>query len=145
RERLRERTDRCKKKFSDLLVAHRKKDKAFDVAVVLLDERGNAQWAKLSDTIGKFSTLLNYRTVILPTTVGGLNAHGALDAKAMEDASDVGDQASKQDSGARRERWLVSDGTEGTSWMRVTDNLQSDRAPKGLREKNRLTITSSAE
>lgn len=145
RERLRERSDRCKKKFNDLLEAHRKKDTAFDIAIVLLDERGNARWAKLSDTVEKFSTLLNYRTVILPTSAGGLNAHGALDAKEMDKASDVGDQIAEQDSGARRERWIATDGTEGTSWTRLTDGLRSNSAPKGLREKHRLTIKTSAE
>lgn len=145
RERLRERSDRCKKKFNDLLEAHRKKDRAFDIAIVLLDERGNAQWVKLSDTVGKFSTLLNYHTVILPISAGGLNDHGALDAKVLDKASDVGDQVAEQDSGARRERWLITDGTEGTSWTRVTDGLRSNTAPNGLREKHHTTITASAE
>jgi CRISPR-associated endonuclease/helicase Cas3 len=75
--RLRERTDRVKDAFDDLLKNHRK-DGDEDLPVVLIDERGRAQRSQLSQIVERNFDLA-YRTVLLPVDAGGLDASGMLD------------------------------------------------------------------
>jgi len=146
RERLRDTSKRVRSKLGELLGAHRKKARGYDAPVVLLDERGNAEWTKLSDVVndkGPFS--LEYRTVVLPASVGGLNASGMLDGKHLDPASDVGDELSEGDGGTRRERWILTEGPDEAAWSRLADDMRADALPKGLREKVRIPIAQAAE
>jgi CRISPR-associated endonuclease/helicase Cas3 len=74
RERLGDRTDRVRKALSSLLGNLRVKQKSADFPVVLLDERGNARWSRLSALADDDN--LAYRTVVLPAAVGGLDSNG---------------------------------------------------------------------
>jgi len=107
-ERLRDRSDRTKKVLADLFRKHCQEDGSRDFPVVLLDERGKAEWSQLSQVVGeKFD--LAYFTVILPVEVGGLNTDGMLDNEAVVPVAhiDVGDEP-----GIRERRVRTESGDE---------------------------------
>ena len=79
-EGLRDHTDRVKKTLTRLFEIHRRDGQIRDFRVVLLNERGEAEWSRLSDLAGTQFSLgqLAYRTIVLPVEAGGLGQDGAL-------------------------------------------------------------------
>ncbi len=148
RERLRDRTDRVRKSLISLLEQHKKKNKDADSPVVLLNERGEAllkdhgenRWYSLSEILAKEFNL-TYLTIVLPTEVGGLNDSGALDAKAMQQATDVADEISQNR--RRRERWVKNG--EGKSYRKLSTEETSEILPSQLRERGRVMLKEPAE
>lgn len=144
RERLRERTDRVNKAVEALLKEHRKKDKDRDFPVVVLNERGEARWSSLSQITGKDFNL-TYRTVVLPVEAGGLNEHGALDAKEVGEASDVAEERTSGAKGQRRERWLEVHDEDGPRYARLLTSEVAKTLPQGLKERERVTLEQAPE
>ncbi len=139
-ERLRGRTDSVQKTLEGLLASHHRRGTE-DFPVVLLDERGNADWSKLSRLAEKDSPIA-YRTAVLPVEAGGLDAHGTLDSSATEPAPDVAEARTGND---RRERWIVVKDTENVEYRRLlTDELAED-LPPGLDEQERIILAEQAE
>lgn len=141
RERLRDRTGRVKKALDALLKNHRKKDPQRDFPVVLLNERGIAEWARLSD-VSADESKLRYRTVVLPAEAGGLE-HGMLDARAIEPigAIDIADAIR----GVRRERWLYVASASGERFARIATGETAAALPAGLREEERIILKDRPE
>jgi len=112
RELLRDSAARVKKTLSTLLKAHQKNDAEFDARVVVLDERGDARWADLSQ-LDDEAAIAN-RTLVLPAEVAGLDEHGMLSATASALAPrpciDLADRFGAE---RRRERWLHRQPAEG--------------------------------
>lgn len=143
RERLRDRTDRVKTTLEALVKEHHKTAEHWDSPVVLLNERGEAKWSRLSD-IEKEN--LTYRTVVLPVEAGGLNAHGALDAKAVEAAPDVAEETGQGQEGHPRERWVHIRGTGGARYERLLTGDTTETLPqKDLTERERITLKEPTE
>lgn len=145
-ERLRDRTDRVKNTLQDLLKNHRKKSAGCDFSVVLLNGRGDAERAHLSQIVEKEFNLA-YRTVVLPTEAGGLTPQGTLDGKAIDSAADadVVEAASQTKGERRRERWILTQSEEGERWERLLTGETASSSPAGLREFERVTLQVSAE
>lgn len=83
RERLRDHSTRIKKNLKAILANHRKSGTEKDFSVILLDERGEPRWSRLSMIVEK-QFRLDYLTVVLPVEVGGLNDQGMLDATSAD-------------------------------------------------------------
>ena len=147
REHLRDRTDRVKKKLGDLLKNHRRADENLDFDVVLLSERGEARWSRLSQIVaGEFN--LDYRTVVLPIEVGGLNPNdGTLDPGVYAEAIEVAEQAIALKSGGEpRERWLLIKDAEGQRrYQRLITGETALSLPANLRERERVTLREPLE
>jgi CRISPR-associated endonuclease/helicase Cas3 len=145
RERLRDDSDRVRKKLGALLDAHRKRDGNRDFPVVLLDERGRAEWSTLSAIVKKpernSTDMLQYRTVVLPVEAGGLDMHGMLEGKTIEPTG----QIDVAEEGADCERWLHIGSADGEHYKRLLTGATADRLPDGLRERERVTLKEPAE
>lgn len=135
-ERLRDHTARVKEKLKKLLRTQQK-----DFPVVLLTERGEAQWSALSKIVEKEFNL-DYRTVILPSEAGGLNEQGALDAKETGEATDVAEQVISE---RRRERWLLTRDAGGERYERLVNGAAAESLPSGLIERERVSLQQSPE
>jgi len=143
RERLRDRTDRVKKTLEALVKEHRKTAEHWDCPIVLLNERGEAEWSWLSDIQQEN---LTYRTVVLPVGAGGLNGHGALDAKTSEAARDVAEETGQGQEGHHRERWLHIRGAGGARYERLLTGESAETLPqKDLTERERITLREPTE
>jgi len=146
RERLRDRTGRVKKALADLLKARRTKerDDTHDFPVVLLDERGIAEWSSLSKVVSDESQL-RYRTVVLPVEAGGLSTAGTLDDEVLEPTTDI-DVAEASAAGVGRQRWLEIRTSDGARYQRLVDSKQEvDSPPEGLRERGRIVLKDPPE
>ncbi len=139
-ERLRDRPYHVKKTLESLLRNHRRKDEGRDFPLVLLNERGEAEWSRLSQIIGKQFDL-DYRTIVLPIEAGGLDQHGALDAKAVHEARDVGEENKLE----RRERWIMITDEAGGRYERLMTGETEGTLPKGLREREQAVLQEAAE
>lgn len=139
RERLRDRTDQVKKMLAALLQEHRKGNDSCDFPVVLLDERGEAEWTLLSDITEK-EFKLEYKTVVLPVEAGGLGADGALDEKSLKKVCDVAEKSAIGAKQRRRERWLAIKGGDGERYERLLDGESAIALPAGLREQERISL-----
>jgi len=146
RERLPNRTDRVKEALEVLLKTHRKNDQGRDFPVVLLDERGVAEWSCLSGIAEKRFPLA-YRTVVLPVEAGGLTGDGMLDGKSTEAASDVADTSGEDAAGDRRERWLCGQvaAGEGAVCERLVTGDRGPSPPQDLCERQRTVLQESPE
>ena len=120
-ERLQMRTDSLRDVLRKLASTLKQNKTNQEFRVVLLDERNQAQWSLLSK-LGDREADLEYKTVVLPTAVGGLGQHGTFDSSVLDIATDVADSDTE---GIRRERWLYRSGEErplisghgfGSSW-----------------------------
>lgn len=118
-ERMQMRTNTLRSELGKLLEEHRQKVKSPDCPVVLLDERNQAEWSCLSQLSDR-KAALEFKTVVLPTRVGGLGQHGIFDSSVSEPAHDVADSDIE---GIRRVRRLCKSGVEsplvsefGDSW-----------------------------
>jgi len=147
RERLRDRTDRVKKALSELLESHQKAhpDQEYGLQVVLLNERGDAEWQALSAIAAK-DFPLDFRTVVLPVEAEGLDRNGMFDPTAVPPPDgvilDVADVEAGDD---RRERWLHSRSVDGQRFTHLVSGKTSDSWPPGLREKERITLKPPGE
>jgi CRISPR-associated endonuclease/helicase Cas3 len=144
REKLRDRTDRVKKTLAGLLVNLRKEDSSLDFAVVLLDERGRAEWSKLSSLAGKDINLA-YRTVVLPVAAGGLDGNGTLDSIAAAAPGLELDVAEHDPADRRRERWLHRSSPAGDRYERLISGELAAALPEDLREKERVSLRQADE
>lgn len=142
REQCKNPSYRVKKTLGDLL--KKQQDKAATKAVVL-DERGQAKWITLGDIAkAKDDSALRYKTLVLPTALGGLNQHGLLDHTSQGAVKDVGDQDAATD-GATRQRWILREDEDGATWTRLTTNEEAEEAPHGMTEKLRIPLAQAAE
>ena len=105
-ERLQMRTDSLRYVLKKLARTRKQNKTNHDFPVGILDERNQVQWSLLSK-LGDRAAGLEYKTVVLPTAVGGLGQHGTFDSSVLEIASDVSDSDAE---GIRRERWLYRSG-----------------------------------
>lgn len=153
-ERLRDRTDRVRDALQRLLKSHRKekKDETFDVQVVLLSERGEAELMWLSELAGKPDRRdpLPYATVVLPTEVAGLSESGMLDeATEPRDDLDVAEKtpghAATRGRPRRRERWLFVRDADGERWKHLLSGQEAEQPPDPLRERKRVTLREPPE
>lgn len=109
-ERMQMQAESLRKELGKLLKTHRKKVKSQDFPVILLNERGEAKRSYLSKIVDK-EIDIQYRTVVLPTKVGGLGQHGIFDSSVLDHANDVADSDIE---GVRRvRRRLCKSGVEG--------------------------------
>ncbi|MCL5947163.1 MAG: type I-U CRISPR-associated helicase/endonuclease Cas3 [Chloroflexi bacterium] len=147
RERLHDRTDHVKKELGKLLEKHQERDSSRDFRVVILDEHGEAKWAKLSE-ITKKDFNLDFRTVILPVEAQGLDTtNGMLDASAVEhhnefelDVYEVGG------SNERRVRLLHYPAMNGEGYKRLLTGDTFDISTcRELREVVRIPLRQSEE
>lgn len=148
RERLRDRTDRVRAALETVLKRHRKerKDDDLDFRVVLLDERGRAQWSALSEIVQKQDEgRLRFRTVVLPVEAGGLNEKGMLDPAATPSGGLSLDVTEVGPSPDERQRWLYRTSADSFRYERFDNGRPLDAPPPGLREKARITLTESRE
>jgi CRISPR-associated endonuclease/helicase Cas3 len=146
RERLRDRTDQVKQTLEALLKEHRKteKDEGRDFPVVVLYERGEARWSSLSQITDKGFDLAS-RTVVLPVEAGGLNEHGGLAAKEVQEFIDVGEEMTPDATGQRRQRWLEVHDEEGLRYERLLTGEEAKTLPQGLKERERIALEQAPE
>jgi len=146
-ERLRDRTDRVKKALQKLLKNHRKNAKYFDVPVILLDERGNAECRCLSEITHKDFNL-SYLTAVLPVEAGGLQTEfGTLDGTSVVPQTDMDtaeNYRAKVD-GRRFERWLFSKIKGIDCWERLLTEEALSFTPPGLYEAETVILQESSE
>ncbi len=153
-ERLRDTTERVKKALEALLKAHRKGDSDRDFPVVVLNERGEAeflqddqgklQWPLLSHVVeGKANT--KYRTVVLPVEAGGLNDQGALDGQVLAEVPDVAEMPGPEGHTHRRERWLLIRDADGERCERLVTGEVAESLPRDLWEQERVALKEPAE
>jgi CRISPR-associated endonuclease/helicase Cas3 len=111
------------------------KEKGKDLPLVVFDERGNPSWSSLS---ALSDTNLAYRTVVLPVEAGGLDTKGLLDP---DSEPRPGLDVAELETGARRrERWIHRIGPQGDVFERLTSGEIADAPPRGLREKERISL-----
>ena len=91
-ERVSGQTDQVWRFLGNLLRSLRRQQESADYCVVLLDRRLNAERTSLSDLLDRRDRQwLNYKTVVLPAEVGGLDQYGMLDHTISEVTPDVAD------------------------------------------------------
>ena len=139
RERLRDRTERVRKTLGSLLKTRRKNYEGGDFPVVVLNERGEAQWSLLSQIIDK-QFYLDFRTIVLPVESGGLNQDGALDAKGDRRELDVAETGTVESKAERRERWLFIKEGDSERYERLVTGETAVSLPDGLRERERVSL-----
>lgn len=140
KEWLRDGTDRVKKGLAKLLYANREKSANVDFRVVVLDERGEARQARLSEIIEKEYNL-RYRTVILPVDAGGLDQNGMLAPEAVKPTSELPlDVAEEAASDGRRQRWLHIWSSTGERYERLITGASTVSLPPDLREEERIPL-----
>ncbi|GAB4246184.1 type I-G CRISPR-associated helicase/endonuclease Cas3g [Deferrisoma sp.] len=145
RERLRGRTVRVRAALEKLLKKRRKKEsnQDLDFPVVLLDERGRAEWCNLSEIVQKENEArLEYRTLVLPVEAGGVNEKGMLDPDFHSPAVDVAETGPDPD---ERQRWLCRTSADSARFERLDSGEIQNGPPRGLREKVRVELTRSGE
>lgn len=143
RERRRDRTDRLHKAMGGLLQTHRKKIPDCDFSVVLLDERGKAEWSTLATIVDRQFNLA-YRTIVLPVEAGGLSERGMLDSKTVEPIAGI-DVAEMTTEGDDRERWLRVSSEDGEQYERLVTGEIADSLPQDLRELERVALKEPVE
>jgi CRISPR-associated endonuclease/helicase Cas3 len=135
-ERLRDLTTRIRDTLALMLQKRRKNAPGCDFPVILLNERGEAEWRMLSEIADRESKI-EYRTIILPTEVGGLNEYGALDSEA-ENVLDVAEQSPS----IRRQRFVTD--KAGRRYSLMTEQIVDPHADQ-LRERERLVLEEAPE
>jgi len=154
RERLRDHTVHVRKSLQDLLKAHRQRKQKDgggfdDLPVVLLDERGLAEWTTLAAVARKPERtehdVLKYRTVVLPVEAGGLDGNGMLDSKPDAVSERPLDVAEHDATDRRRERWLYRGASDGDQFERLVSGAVVDALPEELREKERIHLRQPEE
>jgi len=136
-ERMRDLTTRVGDTLTKMLQQRRENDANRDFPVVILNERGEAEWRMLSEIAEKDSKI-EYRTIVLPTELGGLNDDGALDSGAENEARDV----AEENQSIRRQRLMpMHDGRyEQLMTGEIVDSL-----PGELRERERVVLEEAPE
>lgn len=116
RERLSDRSDRVAEFLQKLRDMHTRAGWP-DMPVVLMDPRGTATRSHLSDIAAKDFDL-DYLTVVLPDTAGGLSSGGYLDATQLDSTQHMDVAEMPNDPEDIRERWLCLHETFGESYCR---------------------------
>ena len=112
-------TDRVKAFLRRLLNEHRKKGEASDIQIVMLHNRGRVERMSLSDILGSNDRqLLNYKTLVLPSEIGGLNELGMLDSKITDPTGNI-DVADQNSSDRKRRRIFCTDDMPPSEWKWV--------------------------
>ncbi len=149
-ERLRDHTERVSKALAALLSTHRKRREkeatSFDdFPVVLVDERGRAEWSTLSAVADRQAlNRLHYRTLVLPVEAGGLDAYGTLSGS-VPDPMDEIDVAEYKTEHRRRERWVHIGSADGVEQWRRLLTEEEGAPPSGLQERERISLRESPD
>jgi len=141
RELVRDRTDRVATFLADLLQAHRRRGEVEDFHVVLLDERGDAEFRTLSE-LAAAKDGLAYRTVVLPTSAGGLAPSGMLDPSAIGADAASNDVAEIDAGRVKRRRFLERIGPDGQDVQPLCPHSSADARSGELHERARITLFS---
>jgi CRISPR-associated endonuclease/helicase Cas3 len=149
RERLREYTNDVWEALKALLEKHRKQDHKSDFPVVLLDERGRAEWSTLSGIVQEQDDgQLRYKTVVLPVEAGGLNEKGMLDSEALPSSPEIShdvDVADRDGNEEGRQRRLCRASGDAKQYERLDTGESNADPPKELHEKVRLSLKPAGE
>ena len=128
-EKVRGQSDKVKADLRRLLREHRKKDESSDFKVVLLDNRNKTKCISLSEILDSADRqLLNYKTLVLPTEIGGLAEEGMLDSKNIMPIEKI-DVAEQGKGDARRKR-IRGDDLLPYGW-KVRDSVIVKEADEG--------------
>lgn len=149
-ERLRDETSRVREKLVSLLKAHRKRQKneTLDFPIVVLNERSEAVLIRNEQGEGLQPRLsqvlldnfpLEFKTVVLPVDIRGLDEHGMLTANPDELASEL-DVAEKESEGGKRERWIHVRAGERDHYENLLTGKTSASLPQTLREQERISL-----
>ncbi len=142
-ERLRDQTQRVKNVLESLLKKHRQTNQGADFAVVVIDERGGARRAQLSEVV-KDDFRLAFKTVVLPVGAGGLNEKGMLDSNAVSPSEGIAlDVAEVRPD--ERQRLLCRTSADSVRYEWLDNGGALDAPPSGLREKARIALTELGE
>jgi len=154
-ERLRDTTKCVLEQLRKLLKTARKKNKDpdFDLPVVLLNERGQAEIEKLSRLTEKSKGRhpLAYATLVLPVEAGGLSEKGMFDANAdpPHPEMDVAEKVPGGDGAAGappcRQRWLFVRDEDGERYEKLPNGERHAQPPPNLRERMRITLRAPEE
>ena len=139
-EHLRDLTTRVRDSLADLLQRRRKKHHSIDFPVVILNERGEAEWRTLSQICEK-GFKIQYRTIVLPTELGGVSKEGALDADAENEALDVAEESPS----IRRQRWISITNDTGQFYRRLMTGEVGDPLLIQLTERERIVLEEAPE
>jgi CRISPR-associated endonuclease/helicase Cas3 len=154
-ERLRDETSRVREKLGSLLKAHRKRQKneTLDFPIVVLNERSEAVLIRNEQGEGLQPRLsqvlldnfpLEFKTVVLPVDIGGLDEHGMLTANPDELATEL-DIAEKGSEGAQRERWIDVRTDDGEHYENLLTGEIVVALPERLRERDRISLRERAD
>jgi CRISPR-associated endonuclease/helicase Cas3 len=149
-ERLRDETWRVREKLGNLLKTHRKKQEnsSLDFPIVVLDERGetvvvrNERGEVLRPCLSQIlqdDFPLEFKTVVLPVDVGGLDEHGMLTANPDELGTEL-DVAEKGSEGGQRERWIHVWTDDGERYENLLTGKVIAILPHRLRERERISL-----
>lgn len=154
-ERLRDETGRVREKLSNLLKAHRKeqKNETLDFPVVVLNERGQAVFVRNESgeamqpclsQIRRDDFPLDYKTIVLPIEVGGLDKHGMLTASSDKLAAEL-DVAEREAGENKRERWIQVRGNDAEYYENLRTGEIVAALPQKLRERGRVSLREEEE
>jgi CRISPR-associated endonuclease/helicase Cas3 len=154
-ERLRDETGRVREKLSNLLKAHRKqqKNETLDFPVVVLNERGQAVFVRNESgeamqpclsQIRRDDFPLDYKTIVLPIEVGGLDEHGMLTASPDKLATEL-DVAEREVGENKRERWIHVRGNGAEYYENLLTGEIVAALPQKLRERGRVSLREAEE
>ena len=102
-------TDRVKAFLRRLLNEHRKKGEANDFQVVMLHNHRKAERMPLAELLASSDRqLLNYKTLVLPTEIGGLSEQGILESRIGNPNENI-DVADQDDGERKRKRIFPGD------------------------------------
>jgi CRISPR-associated endonuclease/helicase Cas3 len=132
-ERVRERSANVKKWLTKLADTRSKKSLT-EVSIVLIDERGRAEFRDL-DEINDESQL-QHKQLVLPVGAGGLGADGILDATSLEPVRDVADEPI----GTTLRLRILEDDANGRRHVVALDEPAQPIAPT-FRERTRTSLT----
>lgn len=144
-ERLRDQTSRVREKLGILLKTQRRKQEksGVDFPVVILNERGEAMQPHLSQIL-QDDFPLEFKTVVLPPDLGGLDEHGMLTVNPDEFTIEL-DVAEKESEGGKRERWIHVWSEDGEHYENLLTGKISAALPQKLRERERLSLREPVE
>jgi CRISPR-associated endonuclease/helicase Cas3 len=139
-ERLRDLTTRIRDQLADMLHRRQKNDAGKDYPVVVLNERGEAEWRTLSNVAEKGSEI-EYRTIVLPTEVGGLDRDGALDCEDETETRDVAEESVS----VSRQRWISVKNDVDELYRRLTTGEVAESPPADFGERHRAVLEEASE
>lgn len=121
-------TERVKAFLRRLLNEHRKKGESNDVQVVMLHNRGKVERISLSEILASGDRqLLNHKTLVLPTEVGGLSEQGTLESRSVNPVENI--DVADQDNGERKRKRI----------------FPADSCPPGWKERGGIILRDAGE